>query len=117
MALGAAMLVWSGAIHLHLWTHGYRNIPTIGWLFLLQAITAFVLAALVLLYRGFVPAAVGAMFLASTIVGLVWSVEWGLFGFQDSFDAPFATQSLGVESAGAVVLLIACLLARRPRGR
>lgn len=117
MAVGAAMLVWSGVIHLHVWMDGYRAIPTIGWLFLLQAITAFVLAAAVLASRRLLVAAAGALFLASTAIGLVWSVEWGLFGFQDSFQAPFAAESLGVEAAGTVVLLLACLLDRRTRRR
>lgn len=117
MVLGAAMLVWSGVIHLHLWMAGYRSIPTIGWLFLLQAVAAFVLAAVLVASRRLVAAAAGALFLASTAVGLVWSVEWGLFGFQDRFSAPFATESLGVEAAGVAVLACACVLARGMRRR
>jgi hypothetical protein len=44
---GAALLVASGATHLDLYLTGYRTIPTIGWLFLLQVIVAFVLAVTV----------------------------------------------------------------------
>jgi hypothetical protein len=117
MVLGAGMLVWSGAIHLHLWTAGYSSIPTIGWLFLFQAVAAFVLASIVLITRHSVSATVAALFLGSTAMGLVWSAEWGLFGFQDSFSAPLATESLGVESAGAVVLILASALAWRGRRR
>lgn len=117
MVLGVGMLVWSGVIHIHLWTAGYRSIPVIGWLFLFQAIAAFVLGAVVLITRHPVPATIGALLLGSTAVGLVWSVEWGLFGFQDSFDAPLAMESLGVESAGAVVLILASVLAWRGRRR
>lgn len=115
MVLGAAMVVWSGAIHLDLWTAGYRSLPTIGWLFLFQAVVAFVAGATVVVTRRVEAAAAGALLLASTAMGLVWSVEWGLFGFQDRYGAPFATESLGVESAGVVVLVIACVLARRRR--
>jgi hypothetical protein len=115
MVLGAAMVVWSGAIHLDLWTAGYRSLPTIGWLFLFQAIAAFLVGATVVVTRRIEAAAAGALLLASTAMGLVWSVEWGLFGFRDSYRAPFATESLGVESAGVVVLVIACVLARRRR--
>jgi hypothetical protein len=116
MALGAAMLVWSGVIHLHLWASGYRTIPTIGWLFMLQALGAFVLGALVLITRHLLPAAAAALFMASTACGLIWSVEWGLFGFRDSFNSPFATESLGIEAAGAGVLLVGCaLVVRRHR--
>jgi len=106
MLLGAALIAWSGGIHLHLWQSGYRGISTIGPLFLLQAIAAFALALLVALTRRLVPAVLGAGFLASTIGGLVWSAEWGLFGFKDSFSAPFAQESLFVEMAGIVVLSV-----------
>jgi hypothetical protein len=33
---GAGLLIAAGAIHLDLYLTGYRTIPTIGWLFLLQ---------------------------------------------------------------------------------
>lgn len=42
---GAALLVWMGYIHLHLWQEGYRYIPANGPLFLLDAMVAFVFAA------------------------------------------------------------------------
>src|ERR1700733_2673831 len=45
---GAGLLAATGAIHLDLYLTGYRTIPTIGVLFLLQIIAAFVLAAVVL---------------------------------------------------------------------
>ena len=38
---GAGLLIATGAIHLDLYLTGYRTIPTIGWLFLLQVIAAF----------------------------------------------------------------------------
>jgi hypothetical protein len=41
---GAALLAASAGIHLDLYLTGYRSIPTIGWLFLLQVIAGFVLA-------------------------------------------------------------------------
>lgn len=110
MVAGAGLLAWSAGIHLRLWAEGYRSLPTIGWLFLLQAVAGFGLAALVLFTRRTVPALAGSVFLTSTIGGLVWSVEWGLFGFRDSYHAPFATQSLGIEAAGAATLAFACLL-------
>ena len=49
--IGGGLLVATGAIHLDLYLTGYRTIPTIGWLFLLQVITAFGLGALVLGFR------------------------------------------------------------------
>ena len=44
---GAALLIASGAIHLDLYVTGYNSIPTIGPLFLLQIITAFLLAVVI----------------------------------------------------------------------
>ena len=41
---GAILLVVSAGIHLDLYLTGYRSIPTIGWLFLVQFLVAFVLA-------------------------------------------------------------------------
>ena len=45
---GAGLLAATAAIHLDLYLTGYRTIPTIGWLFLLQVIAGFGLAAAVL---------------------------------------------------------------------
>ena len=45
---GGGLLIATGAIHLDLYLTGYRSIPAIGWLFLLQVIAAFGLAAVVL---------------------------------------------------------------------
>lgn len=113
MAAGAGLVAWSAAIHLDLWHQGYRSVPTIGWLFLFQAVSGFAMAAVVLSTRRLWPALAGAVLLASTAGGLVFSVEWGLFGFRDSFGAPFAAESLGVEVAGAATLAIAALLRHR----
>jgi hypothetical protein len=41
---GAGLLVWSGVIHLQLWSDGYRGISVIGPLFLIQGIASIVLA-------------------------------------------------------------------------
>ena len=40
-----ALLTWIGYIHLHLWQEGYRQIPTNGPLFLLDAVAGLILAA------------------------------------------------------------------------
>jgi predicted lipoprotein with Yx(FWY)xxD motif len=38
---GAGLLIATGAVHLDLYLTGYRTIPTIGWLFLLQVLTLY----------------------------------------------------------------------------
>jgi len=80
---GAALLVASGAIHLDLYLTGYRTIPTIGWLFLLQVIAAFGLAAAILVTGSWLAEAAGAGFAISTLGGYLLSLWVGLFGFTE----------------------------------
>ena len=80
---GAALLVATGAIHLDLYLTGYRTIPTIGWLFLLQVIAAFVLAAVIAVTGNWLAAAAGAGFAISTLGGYLLSLRVGLFGFRE----------------------------------
>ena len=82
-----ALLIAAGAIHLDLYLTGYRTIPTIGWLFLLQVIAAFGLGLAVLaiggrpVIAGRLAAAAGAGFALGTLGGYLLSVWTGLFGF------------------------------------
>jgi hypothetical protein len=110
MIVGAALVGWSAAIHLDLWHAGYRSIATIGPLFLLQAVSGFALALVIAVLRRLVPAVAGACFLASTLGGLVLSAQVGLFGFKESYGAPFAHLAIIVEVAGIVVLGVASVL-------
>jgi plastocyanin len=80
---GAVLLAVTGGIHLDLYLTGYRHIPTIGPLFLAQIIAAFVLAVVVALRPGPLPAAAGAGFAISTLGGYLLSLWIGLFGFQE----------------------------------
>ena len=82
-AAGAGLLAAAGAIHLDLYLTGYRTIPTIGWLFLLQVIAAFVLAVAVLVSGSRMVAAAGAGFAVATLGGYIASVWAGLFGFTE----------------------------------
>src|ERR1700692_1855924 len=49
---GSGLLIATAAIHLDLYLTGYRTIPTIGWLFLLQVIAGFALGLAVLAIPG-----------------------------------------------------------------
>ena len=82
-AAGAGLLAVTGAIHLDLYLTGYRSIPVIGWLFLLQVIAALGLAAAVLVSGSRLAAAAGAGFALSTLGGYLLSVQFGLFGFKE----------------------------------
>src|SRR6202044_3640621 len=84
IVIGSALLAASSAIHLELWSTGYRTIPTIGPLFLVQVIAGALLAVLLLLSRRLLMVAAAAGFMIATIGGLLLSVCVGLFGFMDS---------------------------------
>jgi hypothetical protein len=111
-AAGALLLVWSAYIHFHLWNEpdGYRSIPTIGWLFLLQSIAGLVIGIGIVAVRRVWAALIGTGLALCTIGGFLISVLRGLFGFQDSWLAPYATQAFAIEVAAAVVLLVAAVL-------
>jgi predicted lipoprotein with Yx(FWY)xxD motif len=80
---GGGLLIATGAIHLDLYLTGYRSIPTIGWLFLLQVIAAFGLGAVVLAFGAWLTAAAGAVFALATLGGYLLSLWIGLFGFKE----------------------------------
>ena len=80
---GSGLLIATGAIHLDLYLTGYRTIPTIGWLFLLQVIAAFVLGTGVLVLGSRLAAAAGAGFALATLGGYLLSIWVGLFGFKE----------------------------------
>jgi len=105
LVAGAALILVSGIIHLHLWTTGYKNIPKIGPLFLVQGIAAIILFVAISLIRRVFIAVLGALFAAGTIAGLLGSVHFGLFGYRELMTAPWATTSLIIESAAVVLLL------------
>ncbi len=100
----AALLAWIGYIHLHLWLEGYRQIPTDGPLFLLDAIAAFVLAAVVLAWPRPLAGLIAAGYAASTIGALVISLTVGLFGFHESIHASYVIESLIIEAVTLLAL-------------
>jgi hypothetical protein len=109
IAGGAVCTVGSGIIHLYLWgkQYGYRDIPTIGPLFLLQGIVAILLGLLVIISRRVIVLVLAGGMLVVSVVALVLAVEVGLFGFRDSWLAPYAWTSFYEEIVGAVLLLSA----------
>ena len=112
---GAGLLIAAGAIHLDLYLTGYRTIPTIGWLFLLQVIAAFGLGLAVLatggrpVIAGRLAAAAGAGFALATLGGYLLSVWAGLFGFHEVRTT--AGVVAGVIEVAAFAVLAALALA------
>jgi predicted lipoprotein with Yx(FWY)xxD motif len=104
---GAGLLAATAAIHLDLYLTGYRNIPTIGWLFLLQVIAGFALAVAVLATGNQVVAALGAGFAVSTLAGYLLSIWFGLFGFKEVRTTAGIVAGIIEVAAFAVLALLA----------
>ena len=117
---GAGLLIATGAIHLDLYLTGYRSIPAIGWLFLLQVIAAFGLALAVLAIpsrlavASRLAAAAGAGFALATLGGYLLSVWIGLFGFTEVRTT--AGIAAGAVEVAAFAVLAALALAPAPAG-
>src|SRR6478672_2250309 len=123
-AAGSGLLIATAAIHLDLYLTGYRTIPTIGWLFLLQVIAAFALGLAVLAIprrpaaaalASRLAAAVGAGFALATLGGYLLSVWIGLFGFKEVRTT--AGIVAGLVEVAAFAVLAALALAPAPADR
>ncbi len=109
IAGGALCTAGSGVIHLYLWgkQYGYRDVPTIGPLFLVQGIVAVLLGLLVVVSRRVLVLILAGGMLVVSVAALVIAIEVGLFGFKDSWFAPYAWTTFYEETVGAVLLLAA----------
>ena len=121
---GALLLVVSSCIHLGLYLTGYRTIPTIGWLFLVQAVVAFILAVGALVTHSRLVAVAGAAFALSTLGCYLLAVWIGLFGFKEiRTRAGIAAGLIEVAAFATLALAVAITDARpatapaRPRPR
>jgi predicted lipoprotein with Yx(FWY)xxD motif len=112
---GAGLLAATAAIHLDLYLTGYRTIPTIGWLFLVQVITAFLLAAAVLSSPSRIVAAAGAGFAVATLGGYLLSVWAGLFGFTEVRTTAGITAGIIEVAAFAALAVLALAPAAQPQ--
>jgi hypothetical protein len=101
----AGLLIWVAVIHLHLWMEGYREIPTVGPLFIADAVGGFLLAAVLLVWPRPLAGLLGAGFMISTLGGLIVSLNFSLFGFRESTEASFVIETIILESVGLLALL------------
>jgi predicted lipoprotein with Yx(FWY)xxD motif len=108
---GAMLLVVSAGIHLDLYLTGYRSLPVIGWLFMLQFVGGLTLAIAVLVTHSRLAVAASAAFALSTLSAYLLAVWIGLFGFKEVRTragiaaglievAAFATLALAAAAAG-----------------
>jgi predicted lipoprotein with Yx(FWY)xxD motif len=102
---GTGLLWATAAMHLDLYLTGYRTIPTIGWLFLLQVVAGFVLGGVVLVWRSRLVAGAGALFALGTLGGYLLTVQFGLFGFREVRTTAGIVAGI-IEVAAFVVLAV-----------
>ena len=112
----AALLAWIGYVHLHLWAEGYRQIPTDGPLFLLDAVAGLLLATVLLVWARPLTGLLAAGYTAATLGALLLSLSVGLFGFKESISAAYVTQSLTLETVTLLALLGWTVRAAATRG-
>ena len=104
------LLCVSAGIHLDLYLTGYRTIPTIGWLFLVQFIGGFTLAIAVLVTHSRLAVAASAAFALSTLSAYLLAVWVGLFGFKEVRTRAGIAAGL-IEVAAFAVLALAAAAA------
>jgi hypothetical protein len=107
---GGALILGSAYIHFHLWQSvGYKHLPTIGPLFLLQWIGGIVVGLAVIALPRLWVALGGIGFALSTMAGflLTTALPKGLFNFKESWLAPYAHEAFYIEIAIVVVLAVA----------
>jgi hypothetical protein len=105
-----------GWIHLQLWLDGYREVPVVGTLFLLNGIGAIALATALLVAPArllSIAAMLAALFTAGTLAGLILSLTVGLFGVHESLQTPLVPATLIIESTGVLVLVVTVILAHK----
>jgi hypothetical protein len=110
------LLVASGIIHLHLWDIAYRHVATLGPLFLVQAISAVVIAVAIVATRHILAVAAGLALVAGTIVGFILARTVGIFGFKLPFSSGLANTVVIIEAVAVVTLSITGALLWRRRG-
>jgi hypothetical protein len=110
--LAAVAVLVSGYVHLKLWFDGTRHIDVIGPLFLVNVAAAVVIAALLVLWRHWVPLLLAVGFGASTLGAFIVSASVGLFGLHESWEGPYVWAAAVAE----VVAVVAGVLAARQEG-
>jgi hypothetical protein len=119
VAVGAVAIIISGLIHLYLWdkTDGYRSVPTVGPLFLIQGISGCVLGVAMVATRRVALSAVGGLYNALSLGGLYLSMHGGLFGYDETLDAPYVKTTIVVEAIGLAACVVAGVTFAASRSR
>lgn len=116
LGLAVAAVMVAAVVHFDLWAdQGFRQIPTIGPLFLLDAVAGVAITVVAVAWRHWLPVLAIIGFGAATVGAFLLSVTVGLFGMHET-TAGTPQAVCEVAEIAAVVLGI-LLLVVRPRGR
>ena len=74
--IGAALLVTSASVHIYYYNLIYKNIATIGNLFLVQIVASFILAVALVVTRHVLVVLASAGLMAGTIIGFILVRAW-----------------------------------------
>ena len=114
-AISASVAV-SGVLHAYLYTDGYRDIPTVGPAFLVQASVFCALAVLILVGGPAWMQLVAAIGAAASLVAFALSRTAGLFGFTETGWQPSPYAAITVIAEVLTLLLVGTTaLRQRPR--
>jgi hypothetical protein len=107
--VAALAVLVSAVVHLALWADGYREIPVVGPLFLLQAVAGVVLAVLLAAWVHRLPALGAVGYGVATLGAYLLSLSVGFFGVREHVVTTEAVVAgvaeLVAAVAGAVVLV------------
>lgn len=78
------LLLAGGIIHYNLWKSGYRYVPNIGVLFIVNFVASIGLAAALVISRRATVAFAGMAFAAGSLAALIFSRTVGVFGFTET---------------------------------
>lgn len=102
----AALTGVSGLDHLHLWDIAYRHVATLGPLFLVQTVAAFVGAVALVATRLVIVMVGSVLLMLGTIVGFILAATVGLFGFTLPEVTSYADVALISEAVSALLLAV-----------
>jgi hypothetical protein len=109
--LAATGVLLSAVVHLDLWDlQGFRHIPTIGPLFMLNFIGGVVIGVVMLIWRHWLPMLAAAGFGAATVAAFWISVVHGLFGLKEVATGSSQVLAEVAEYAAVVFGLFAAAL-------
>lgn len=107
--IAAVAVLVSGYVHLDLWFAGTRHLNMVGPMFLLNAVAAVVIAALLLLWKDWLPLLLTVGFGAATLGAFVISATVGLYGVHESWSGGWQWTAAVSEAVAILAGLVAAV--------